>query len=81
MIEDLRLRYADIEVSPRYLRLYRPEDPNGRMFGYFQMRLNELFKFMDHKAQSNSHYNAKGLLKLCGSAGHGFRMVTYQRGP
>jgi hypothetical protein len=58
MIEDLRLRYEGVEISPRYLRLYRSEDPNGRMFADFQMRLNELFKFMNQKARSNSHYNA-----------------------
>jgi hypothetical protein len=67
MIEDLRLRYDGVEISPRYLRLYRPDDPNGRMFAYFQMRLNELFKFMNQKAKSNSHYNAnesRDLLRL-----------------
>lgn len=58
MLDDLRRRYASIDVTPEYLRLYHSEDPNGRMFAHFQMQLNELFGFMNAKARRNGHYNA-----------------------
>ena len=58
MLEDLRQRYAAVDVVPQFVRLYRQDDPNGRMFSYFHMRLNELFGFLNSKSTSNHHYNA-----------------------
>jgi hypothetical protein len=52
MLGDLREHYEAREISDDYLRLYLSEDPNSRMFAYFQMSLNGHFEFMNQKAKS-----------------------------
>jgi tRNA A-37 threonylcarbamoyl transferase component Bud32 len=59
MLEDLKEKYANLQIAAAYTRLYPDHGPSGRMFASFHQRLNELFSFMNIKAKSNRHYNAE----------------------
>ena len=96
-LEDLREKYPlyrqnmfsffedeeTLVVDKIYLRLYEsyPEDYRG-IFSVWHGRLNDLFKFMNQKAESNGHYNANEsheLLELIKSIGE-LRSVLSKKG-
>ena len=58
MLQDLRDRYAGIEVGPEFARLYDGVSVNSRMFASLHQRLNSLFDFMNYKIRTNRHFNA-----------------------
>jgi tRNA A-37 threonylcarbamoyl transferase component Bud32 len=58
MLQDLRDRYAYIEVDPAFARLYVNLGANSPMFANFHQRLNGHFDFMNRKVRVNRHFNA-----------------------
>ena len=58
MLQDLHDHYADIDVDPKFVRLYNNLGADGRMFANFHERLNGHFDFMNYKARMNRHLNA-----------------------
>ncbi len=59
MLQDLHDHNVDIEVDPKFVRLYNDLGANGRMFANFHERLNGHFDFMNRKARTNHHFNAE----------------------
>ncbi|NMO56059.1 protein kinase family protein [Actinoplanes sp. TBRC 11911] len=58
MLQDLLGKYAGVQVSPAYLRLYPEQAPTASVFANLHERLNALFEFMNAKARTNRHFNA-----------------------
>ncbi|MGW3112018.1 protein kinase family protein [Streptomyces sp. NPDC001091] len=59
MLADLSQRYADMEVSNAYLRLYESEGRFGRAFASIHERLNGHFEAINDRAETTHHYWAE----------------------
>ena len=59
MLQDLRDRYASVDVDPAFGRLYTEVSEAGPMFASFHQRINALFEHMNRKIGVNRHFNAE----------------------
>jgi hypothetical protein len=67
MLADLSQRYADMNVSNAFLRLYVSDARFGRAFASLHERLNGHFESINDRAETTKHYwaeNSRQMLAL-----------------